>query len=263
MKAVFPISLLAAIAFPQLAFAQDETQAEVEALVETIKQVKEEAPNAPPSPRRMPPSPPPIRIPPPAPPVGAASEIAVESATDYDPAPRPRLTNWREARPTAADYPPASWVADEEGIVEYDLSVDTEGKVSGCTVITSSGHKRLDDLSCAISTERAIFEPATDRDGQPVASVFGITYSWRKREQEFPGTTRVKVRFTINEQGLTEDCEVLEFSGDMSEMMRKSFEKDPCPGPKGRPRAPYCDENGVPVAKRVTMDFAVEITDPE
>jgi len=171
------------------------------------------------------------------------------------------LTNWREARPTAADYPPASWAVGDGGSAEYELSVDTKGKVTGCEVIESSGHQTLDDLSCSISTERAVFEPAMDRDGQPVTSVFDMACSWRKREPEFPGTARVIVSFTLNEQGLTEDCKVMEFSGVTSERMRKSFEKNPCPGYTSRPRPPYRDENGVPVAKRVTMEFGTEVTD--
>jgi len=81
MKAVGPVSLLAALAFPWSVLPQDDTPAEVEAIVETIKQVKEEALSAAPSPRRMRPALPPIQIPPPGPPAGGASEAVI----DYKP----------------------------------------------------------------------------------------------------------------------------------------------------------------------------------
>ncbi len=169
-------------------------------------------------------------------------------------------TDWEAISPQQVDYPSASWVADEEGLVRYSVDIDAEGNPSDCVVVGSSGFPALDARTCEIVIERGTFEPAIDDDGNTIKSTFTEAHNWRKREPEFPGPVNVRVQFTIDESGETTDCEVLEISGVMSESMKRSFEREPCPGSR-RNRGPYRDENGVPVAKQVTVAFEIMVED--
>lgn len=60
--------------------------------------------------------------------------------------------------------------------VRYRIGVD--GRVSGCTVIASSGRPELDAATCAQITDRFRFRPARDGSGQPVAFVMTETQGW-------------------------------------------------------------------------------------
>ncbi|MEO0461614.1 MAG: TonB family protein [Pseudomonadota bacterium] len=177
-------------------------------------------------------------------------------------APRPYLKDYGVIRPRPADYPPEAWVADEEGRTQIVLAVSAEGMVTGCDVVESSGSETLDNATCAIAMDRGKFEPAQDADGMPVASEFGFTHRWRKRSPEFSGPMNISVRFLIEADGTVSECEVLERSGNIEDRMREMMEKEPCPGVGKTGRPPYRDENGVPVARRVTLTIATEVVDP-
>lgn len=76
------------------------------------------------------------------------------------------------------DYPSASRAAEEEGVARVSYVVGTDGRVSQCEVMQSSGFKRLDDATCSIIQRRYRFNPAT-RDGQPVAERKTQPVRWR------------------------------------------------------------------------------------
>ncbi|MEL6530695.1 MAG: TonB family protein [Pseudomonadota bacterium] len=204
-------------------------------------------------------------IPPPAPP---ALIIPPPAPTGYrPPAPPPRDAsqpampqNYFAITPKQADYPTALWAAGEEGTVEYLIRVSPEGSPIDCTIITSSGFAALDAKTCEVAMERSEFDPARNAKGEAIAGEFQEQFTWRKREPEFPGTARIQVRFTLNEKGETVDCEVIEKSGALSESMRRSFEREPCPTSRSN-RTPYRDENGVPISKQVTVSFDIMVED--
>lgn len=76
------------------------------------------------------------------------------------------------------DYPLAARRYDLEGQTRVVLSVDENGRVSGCRVTASSGHAVLDAATCRILGSRARFTPARDRKGEVVASEYPATVRW-------------------------------------------------------------------------------------
>ena len=162
----------------------------VKKIVEPLEavNVKEEAP-----PPDEPPPPPPkeIEIPPyvPPPEVSVASDAPTNSITTQstvarpDPpvvappapappappavAPSPATPRGRGNVFSDDDYPSASRAAEEEGVTRVSYVVGTDGRVTQCEVVKSSGFKRLDDATCSIIQRRFRFNPAT-RDGQPL-----------------------------------------------------------------------------------------------
>jgi protein TonB len=78
------------------------------------------------------------------------------------------------------DYPAQAQARGEEGTVQARLSVDTDGRVSACTVIRSSGHSSLDSATCRILERRARFTPAHDSSGRPTTdTVVTPPITWR------------------------------------------------------------------------------------
>lgn len=76
------------------------------------------------------------------------------------------------------DYPSASLRAEEEGITRVRFVVGTNGRVSECSVVQSSGHPRLDQRSCDIIQRRWRFDPATE-DGRPVTETKTQNIRWQ------------------------------------------------------------------------------------
>lgn len=237
---------------------------------DAVRDVVTTKPVAPPPAPTIPPPAPPMTqkvkertIPPPAPPA-----LRVAPASPLPPYPRnPRLVNYRDALPTQADYPLASWQNGEEGFVRYTVDVDVDGKATDCTIAEGSGYPALDAKTCEVVLERAEFKPALDDENAPVAGSITRTYNWRKREPELPSMS-VTFQYVQNEQGETVECKLVNMEGDVPEKMRRDMERDlengdACPrGISGRRGIPYRDENGVPVAKQVTVTFEVKVEEP-
>lgn len=60
-----------------------------------------------------------------------------------------------------------------DGLATVKLSVDIEGRVSGCEVsMATSGYKTLGVETCRTLSDRAVFFPARDEAGQPVESEY-------------------------------------------------------------------------------------------
>jgi TonB family protein len=68
------------------------------------------------------------------------------------------------------DYPFEAIKNGWEGSVVADLTVSSEGRVIGCTVLQSSGHPVLDQKTCDVLRTRATFIPAHDANGRVVES---------------------------------------------------------------------------------------------
>lgn len=69
------------------------------------------------------------------------------------------------------DYPSEAISRHEQGTAGVHYRIGTDGKVSDCRVVESSGSKALDRQTCAIITKRVRFEPAKTKSGEPVASM--------------------------------------------------------------------------------------------
>jgi TonB family protein len=84
------------------------------------------------------------------------------------------------------DYPAAALRARGEGEVRFRLEVDRIGRVTSCTVTSSSGSAALDSTTCSVILRRARFVPARDAEGRPVPDsvsgsiVWTLPASWRR-----------------------------------------------------------------------------------
>jgi TonB family protein len=74
------------------------------------------------------------------------------------------------------DYPRDALDANHSGTVVARLTVNEAGKVTGCTVVASSGMKSMDEVTCRSALKRAKYKPAIGADGQPKAVTF-ITFA--------------------------------------------------------------------------------------
>ena len=227
-----------------------------------------------------PPPPPPLYIPPPAPPA-PPPRMQVRDYPDAAPVPPPMrlapappppryprdpvLVNYRDALPKQADYPLSSWQNDEEGTVRYALDVDVDGNATDCTITESSGSETLDAKTCEVVMERSEFRPAMEDADTPIAGTVARSYTWRKREPDLPPLS-ITFQYLHDETGKTSDCKILKMEGDLPEPLRRNFERDlernnGCPNPPSQRGIPYRDENGVPIAKQVTVTFDVKVDD--
>jgi protein TonB len=76
------------------------------------------------------------------------------------------------------DYPPSAIRAEEQGTVRFALDVSPDGRVTGCTVLESSGSAALDNSTCRIMQRRARFIPALDRKGRPTTDRVTTRLRW-------------------------------------------------------------------------------------
>lgn len=99
--------------------------------------------------------------------------------TPKDPSPRGRPQNWA----TQADYPSRAQREEREGVTRFTVTVGLDGRVSNCTVVSSSGHSDLDEATCRLITRRARFEPATDGDGKETTGTWTSSVRWQLPER--------------------------------------------------------------------------------
>ena len=130
---------------------------------------------------------PPIPIPRPEPPTfigDTGSDRSVlpppEPVKTFEPA---RAKGNLAALITSDDYPDIARRNDESGSVRARLDVAANGKVSGCSIIASSGSSVLDKATCRILKSRGRFVPARDSNGQAIGdSVETPRITWRLTE---------------------------------------------------------------------------------
>lgn len=73
---------------------------------------------------------------------------------------------------TSSDYPSEMVRKHQPGLVEFRLMIDEKGKVTACHIQQSTNPEGFNDAVCDAMTRRASFEPALDKDGQPMASYY-------------------------------------------------------------------------------------------
>jgi protein TonB len=129
-----------------------------------------------------------VDIPPPAaPPVPIAAPPAAPPAPPPPPPP-PRVSQAAKARGDIGRffgrdaYPPAAVREGAQGRVVARLTVGADGRVSGCTVTSSSGNSDLDDTTCRVARSRVRYEPAKDDAGNPIASTVSLPVRWQLEE---------------------------------------------------------------------------------
>lgn len=75
-------------------------------------------------------------------------------------------------------YPPAAIRAEAQGRVVAALTIGPDGRVSACSVTTSSGNSDLDDATCRIARSKVKFTPAKDDAGNPTSSSYTLPVRW-------------------------------------------------------------------------------------
>lgn len=77
------------------------------------------------------------------------------------------------------DYPSRDLREGNEGVTVFRVVVGTNGRVSACEIVRSSGHPGLDAATCKAVTARARFEPATGETGDKVVGTYGNSVRWQ------------------------------------------------------------------------------------
>lgn len=80
---------------------------------------------------------------------------------------------------TNDDYRPR-WIREElAGTARFTLTINTAGRVSGCTITRSTGHAALDTATCDLVSKRARFDAARDTSGRAVAGTYKGSVTWQ------------------------------------------------------------------------------------
>lgn len=149
----------------------------------------------PPPPEQIPDEPPPMVAPPPivrtntAPPPMVVTPVApppqITVAPPRPPAPPPpRVVEPARARANLAsyvsndDYPDSAIRNEESGTTGFRLDVGPDGRVSNCTITSSSGSNALDSTTCRLMRSRARFTPATNSSGAKVSDSVSGRIRW-------------------------------------------------------------------------------------
>ena len=179
-------------------------------------------------------APPVVAPPPPVPPVPGITRLS-----SHDPANVMRLFS-------TDDYPADAIRNEEQGTVSYRATVGTDGRVSRCEIVVTSGSISLDTATCQIIQRRARFSPARDQQGAPVDDHFDGRIRWVLPEPDptpFADQRNLAI-FTSNGGGTIATCRVIA----------------PQPGPT--------DDQLCPVLRRaaqqlVTMNPSLQLTERE
>jgi periplasmic protein TonB len=84
---------------------------------------------------------------------------------------------------SADDYPAAALRAEASGRTVVRLTVGTDGRVTDCSVSSSSGNSDLDNTTCRIARSRVRYTPAKDFSGNPIASTTTLPVRWQLPDQ--------------------------------------------------------------------------------
>jgi periplasmic protein TonB len=158
-----------------------------------IEEPEEEPEEEPPPPEPDTPPPPIVAPPPPinisvAPPPISAVAVAPPPPAVVIPVARPPAppppSQARGVRPRnqsswasriQQNYPARALREGTEGTVGVNVTVNGEGRVSACSVTSSSGSSALDEAACQGMQRYARFDPALSSDGSPISA------SWSTR----------------------------------------------------------------------------------
>jgi len=79
---------------------------------------------------------------------------------------------------SGGDYPEDVARRGISGMATVRITVGTDGRISDCAVLVSSGNDLLDRVTCRVLRERAHLRPALDREGRPVAVTMIQNVGW-------------------------------------------------------------------------------------
>jgi len=142
---------------------------------------------APPPPINIAPAPPPVQTvitPPPPPPVVIQTAAPPPAPPPPPPAPSkakgasPKgLSSW--AARIQANYPTRAAREEREGRVGVRVGIGPDGRVTSCSVTSSSGSSDLDEAACDGMSRYARFNPAIDTAGNPTTDSYSTTIVYK------------------------------------------------------------------------------------
>lgn len=77
---------------------------------------------------------------------------------------------------SSKDYPGLLLERGVQGIIQFRLLIDADGKVSSCHIQQSTRPAEFDKKVCDIMTKRARFDPALDAQGRPIKSYWRSSF---------------------------------------------------------------------------------------
>ena len=77
------------------------------------------------------------------------------------------------------DYPMGAIAMGHNGIVQFRLDVEADGRISGCHVLARTSPDVFADTTCRAVMRRAKLDPALDAQGRPVRSFFVQKVTWQ------------------------------------------------------------------------------------
>jgi periplasmic protein TonB len=111
-------------------------------------------------------------------PTGAVVPINAECpkpvAKRPNPIPKGSPANWA----TTDDYPQSAISQEKQGTTGFSVTVGPNGRVTSCSVTSSSGTPSLDSTTCSKVTSRARFDPALDSNGNPTTGSYSNRIRW-------------------------------------------------------------------------------------
>jgi len=78
----------------------------------------------------------------------------------------------------AGGYPDDAQRRGAMGSIRLMVMVNEAGKVTDCRRVRTSGHPDLDSDACSAMRTHAVFQPARDRQGRPIASLYVTDFSY-------------------------------------------------------------------------------------
>lgn len=152
-----------------------------------------------------------------------------------------------------SDYPSQSVRERREGTTAFKVTVGPQGRVTACAIMASSGSSDLDEATCRLVTQRAVFHPALDRKGKPTTGAYQNRVRWVLRKPIAVMPAHRKMDHFVETDGSSSGCEEWVDGKPVDPQSSRS----PC---KANAKfKPFLDVNGQPVRKRVrtTIDIAV------
>lgn len=130
-----------------------------------------------------------------------ADALAILQADNSGPKPAVSPGEWV----VSDDYPAEAIRRGEQGLVGLALDVDATGRVTGCSIIATSGSAVLDEHTCKLLIARASFQPAQDVAGKPVAGRWQSRFRWElPRSDAFSWT--LNVQYKVGSAGVLLAC---------------------------------------------------------
>ena len=158
---------------------------------------------------------------------------------------------------TNDDYPAEAVRNEQHGTTGFRLTIDTNGKIIGCDITSSSGFASLDETTCRVITRRARFSPALDKKGKPITGTWASRFRWVLQDddlQPVPEPFVDIISFIIETDGTATGC-THSGPGPLTKVA------SPCGN--GQVFEPPRDAAGNPVRKKVTATISFEVTDPD